>query len=218
MSGAVRITRLDLSAADLRRLAKKEKNPLIVRRMLAIALVLEGSDRTSAAQACGMDRQTLRDWVHHYNAEGVAGLRERRTSGHKSPLGLAEKQALTALVEAGPDPAVHRSCAGAGWTCRRNSRRGSASRCMNARSASILQVSATAACQCVRNIPMPIRKPKRLLKKLPRNARPSTPGGSHRQAHRNLVPGRSPDRPARHPDADLGQARNQAARATRPAI
>jgi transposase len=108
MSGAVRITRLDLSAVDLRRLSRKEKNPLIVRRMLAIALVLEGSDRASAAQACGMDRQTLRDWVHHYNAEGIAGLRERRTSGHKSPLGTAEKQALAALVEAGPDPAVHK--------------------------------------------------------------------------------------------------------------
>jgi putative transposase len=108
MSGAVRITRLDLSAADLRRLSKKEKNPLIVRRMLAIALVLEGWDRASAAQACGMDRQTLRDWVHHYNAEGIAGLRERRSSGHKSPLGPVEKQALAALVEAGPDPQVHR--------------------------------------------------------------------------------------------------------------
>ena len=56
MSGVVRITRVDLSAADLRRLSKKQKNPLIVRRMLAIALVLEGSDRTSAARACGMDR------------------------------------------------------------------------------------------------------------------------------------------------------------------
>jgi transposase len=108
MSGAVRITRVDLSAADLRGLARKEKNPLIVRRMLAIALVLEGADRASAARACGMDRQTLRDWVHHYNAEGVAGLRERRTSGNKSPLGAAEKQALAALAEAGPDPAVHK--------------------------------------------------------------------------------------------------------------
>lgn len=108
MSGAVRITRLDLSAADLRRLARKQKNPLIVRRMLAIALVVEGKSRSEAAESCGMDRQTLRDWVHHYNAEGVAGLRERRTSGNKSPIGEAEKQALVALLEAGPDPAVHR--------------------------------------------------------------------------------------------------------------
>ena len=108
MSGAVPITRLDLSAVNLRGLSKKQKNPLIVRRMLAIALVLEGVDRQTAAKACGMDRQTLRDWVHHYNAEGIAGLRERRTSGNKSPLGAAEKQALAALVEAGPDLAVHK--------------------------------------------------------------------------------------------------------------
>ena len=108
MSGVVRITRVDLSAADLRRRSKKQRSPLIVRRMLAIALVLEGSDRASAARACGMDRQTLRDWVHHYNAEGVVGLRERRTSGHKSPLGATEKEALAALVEAGPDPTVHK--------------------------------------------------------------------------------------------------------------
>ena len=108
MSGAVPITRLDLSPAELRGLSKKQKNPLVVRRMLAIALVLEGVCRQTAAKACGMDRQTLRDWVHHYNAEGIAGLRERRTSGNKSPLGAAGKQALAALVEAGPDPAVHK--------------------------------------------------------------------------------------------------------------
>ena len=107
MSGAIRITRFDLSVGRLRQQAKKEKNPLIVRRMLAIALVLEGSDRRSAAETCGMDRQTLRDWVHHYNAEGIAGLGERRTSGRKSPLGDMERQALAALVEAGPDRAVH---------------------------------------------------------------------------------------------------------------
>ena len=107
MSGAIRVTRVDLSVEQLRKQAKKEKNPLIVRRMLAIALVLEGSDRRSAAEACGMDRQTLRDWVHHYNAEGIAGLGERRTSGHKSPLGDVERKALAALVEAGPDLAVH---------------------------------------------------------------------------------------------------------------
>jgi transposase len=45
--------------------------------MLALALVLEGATRTEAARAAGMDRQTLRDWVHRYNAEGVAGLASR---------------------------------------------------------------------------------------------------------------------------------------------
>ncbi len=51
------------------------------RRMLALALVREGASRTDAAQAAGMDRQTLRDWVHRYNAEGFAGLRDRHGGG-----------------------------------------------------------------------------------------------------------------------------------------
>ena len=38
--------------------------------MLAIALVMEGMDRRTAAESCGMDRQTLRDRVHRYNAVG----------------------------------------------------------------------------------------------------------------------------------------------------
>lgn len=107
MSGAVKITRLDASAGELRRAAKKEANPLVVRRILAIALVLAGTDRKSAAEACGMDRQTLRDWVHRYNAEGVEGLRERRHNNHKSPLTPEVSQAFAELVEHGPDPAIH---------------------------------------------------------------------------------------------------------------
>jgi transposase len=39
--------------------------------MLALALVMEGESRETAARQCGMDRQTLRDWVHRYNATGV---------------------------------------------------------------------------------------------------------------------------------------------------
>jgi transposase-like protein len=31
---------------------------------------MEGKSRTEAALAAGMDRQTLRDWVHRYNEEG----------------------------------------------------------------------------------------------------------------------------------------------------
>ncbi|MGH1481259.1 MAG: helix-turn-helix domain-containing protein, partial [Geminicoccales bacterium] len=64
----------DYSAAELRRLAKSARTPSASRRMLALALVLEGSKRAEAAKAGGMDRQTLRDWVHRFNAEGPEGL------------------------------------------------------------------------------------------------------------------------------------------------
>ncbi|PJR10256.1 hypothetical protein CEJ86_29965 [Sinorhizobium meliloti] len=72
--------------------------------MLAIALVLEGVDRKTAAETCGMNRQTLRDWVHRYNAERLSGLSNRRSPGRPPWLTPAQKAALAALVEQGPDP------------------------------------------------------------------------------------------------------------------
>src|SRR3712207_8680429 len=54
-------------------------------RSLAIALVLEGVPRQQAAAQCGMDRQTLQDWVHRYNEAGIAGLRSRPCPG-RAPL------------------------------------------------------------------------------------------------------------------------------------
>ena len=76
----ISITRVGLTAAELRSAAGREKDARAVRRMLAIALVLEGVDRATSAQTCGMDRQTLRDWVHRDNAEGIAGLTNRTVS------------------------------------------------------------------------------------------------------------------------------------------
>ena len=101
---SVAITRLSMSATELRREAARLKDALAARRLLAIALVLEGSDRTHAAEACGMDRQTLRDWVHRYNAEGVEGLCNRKSAGPTPRLGPEQKAKLAELVEAGPDP------------------------------------------------------------------------------------------------------------------
>jgi transposase len=103
---SVAITRLDVSAGELRRQASRLKDARAARRLLAIALVLDGSDRASAAEACGMDRQTLRDWVHRYNAEGVAGLCNRPSAGRPPRLGPDERAKIAALVESGPDPEV----------------------------------------------------------------------------------------------------------------
>jgi transposase len=72
MGAAVAVTRLDLTASELRKAAQRKTDSTAARRMLALALVLEGTDRRRAAENCGMDRQTLRDWVHRYNVEGLA--------------------------------------------------------------------------------------------------------------------------------------------------
>jgi transposase len=105
MGAAVSITRLDLTASELRKAATEEKDSAAARRILALAL--DGLDRKTAAETCGMDRQTLRDWVHRYNAAGLAGLRNLKSPGPGSKLTARQQAELAELVEAGPDPAVH---------------------------------------------------------------------------------------------------------------
>ena len=103
---AIAITRLELTAAELRAASAKSRDAQPARRMLALALVLEGVDRKTAAQTCGMDRQTLRDWVHRYNAEGLAGLTNHRGAPRPRRLDPGQVSEFMAWLEAGPDPAV----------------------------------------------------------------------------------------------------------------
>jgi hypothetical protein len=90
MGQSVEITRTEHSASELRALAAKTKDGAVVRRLLALALTLEGHSRETAATANGMTRQTLRDWVHRYNADGVAGLRSSHGGGPTPLLGEPE--------------------------------------------------------------------------------------------------------------------------------
>ena len=103
----VAITRTELDAAGLRRAAARSRDAAAARRMLALALVLEGAPRADAARACGMDRQTLRDWVHRYNAGGLAGLSDRPQPGPGPRLTAEQEAEVAGWVEAGPDPAAH---------------------------------------------------------------------------------------------------------------
>ena len=81
MPPAVMVTRTEYTAADLRREAGRARDGNAARRMLAIAHVLEGASRDDAARTCGMDRQTLRDWVHRFNGQCLAGLSNDNTKG-----------------------------------------------------------------------------------------------------------------------------------------
>ena len=74
MGAKVGITRTDHTGAELRAQSAKCADGAQVRRMLALALVLDGRSRSEAAALNGMDRQTLRDWVHRYNEAGIEGL------------------------------------------------------------------------------------------------------------------------------------------------
>jgi transposase len=96
MGRPLEITRIEHTAADLRGAATKSCDAAQVRRLLAIALVLDGDARTQAAEQTGM--------VHRYNDEGIDGLKSRSSPGRAPWLTGEQKAELKALVIAGPDP------------------------------------------------------------------------------------------------------------------
>src|SRR4029450_3044111 len=103
MGQAIEITRLELSVSALRQEATRCDDGRVACRILGIAHVLDGLSRTDAGGACGMDRQTLRDWVHRYNAEGIAGLANRRVPGPAPRLSARREALVDRWVEEGPE-------------------------------------------------------------------------------------------------------------------
>ena len=114
MSAGVKITRTEHSAAELRVIAGRCRDGAQVRRLLALAMVLEGCPWAEAAERNGMDRQTLRDLAHRYNEVGVDGLVSRTSPGPTPRLNAAQMAQLRELVLAGPDPQVHKVVR---WRC-----------------------------------------------------------------------------------------------------
>jgi len=104
MGVAVRITRADHTPSELRGMASRSRDSAQSRRLLAIAMILDGLTRFEAARQTGMDRQTLRDWVHRYNETGVEGLVSRVAPGPEPKLTEAQMRELRELVVTGPDP------------------------------------------------------------------------------------------------------------------
>jgi transposase len=102
MPATVKI-RTDYSAIELRRLAASSKDANQSRRLLSLAAVLDGMGRTDAARIGGMDRQTLRDWVHRFNAQGPDGLKDIRSKGQPPRLSPEQLAAFAEIVETGPD-------------------------------------------------------------------------------------------------------------------
>ena len=102
MAGTLKI-RTDFSASELRRLAAGSKDANQSCRLLSLAAALEGMSREAAARIGGMDRQTLRDWVHRFNAQGPEGLKDIRSKGHAPRLAPEQLAALAEIVETGPD-------------------------------------------------------------------------------------------------------------------
>jgi transposase len=96
----------DFDSATLRRLARTCLDNRQIRRLLALAAAYDGMNRTEAARIGGMDRQTLRDWVHRFNNDGPGGLTNAKGAGRPRLLSAEQMKELAAIIETGPDRVV----------------------------------------------------------------------------------------------------------------
>jgi transposase len=106
MAAAISL-RDDYDGAALRALAKASKDASQTRRLLCLALIYDGGRRGDAAALGGVGLQIIRDWVLRFNAEGPAGLIDRKAPGGKPKLNDEQRRALCEIVERGPIPAIH---------------------------------------------------------------------------------------------------------------
>ena len=100
-ASAVRL-REDYSAAALRTLARRSKT--VNQSRLLCRWLRSGTVWTGARRKIGgMDRQTLRDWVHRFNAAGPGGLVDNWTAGPKPRWSEEQRAQFAQIVAAGPD-------------------------------------------------------------------------------------------------------------------
>jgi transposase len=91
----------DLTPDDLARIAKKELNPRVRQRLLAIRLVIMGNTVPQAAKTVGLKQRQSRNWIHRFNAEGLDGLRDRPRPGQPAKLPRQKEHAFRERIVKG---------------------------------------------------------------------------------------------------------------------
>lgn len=91
-----------LPLAELKRSERAEKNADRLRRMRIVILGAEGWTGPAVAMAVGLLRRIRQRWVGRCNAQGLAGLDDRRGREAGPSLSPGEEAAIRSRIEAGP--------------------------------------------------------------------------------------------------------------------
>ena len=125
-----------------------------------------GASRAEAARSTGMDRQTLRDWVHRFNAEGPGALVDRKAPGRRRQLGLGAAWRSWRASRPAPSHAGRRGPLASGRSLRLVERR-SGIRYQSAAWAAAAARSASPGSRRGRSTPSPTPRGKPSSKNLP---------------------------------------------------
>ena len=105
MPKGISITNTEYTIADIRSRISRCEDPTVARRLRAIIEVMEGREsRGDIALRAWVGRQTLRDWILRYNAEGPDGLTDRQKSGRPTKLDEVQKAEVSRWLAEGPGP------------------------------------------------------------------------------------------------------------------
>lgn len=92
-----------ITASELFKLANKERNSRLKRRILGIALSAEGRlSREAIAEQLKTDSDRVRAWIARYNQAGIDGLRDLPGRGDKPTMTARQEKALGQALERSP--------------------------------------------------------------------------------------------------------------------
>lgn len=91
-----------LPLSELKRLERVEKNADRCRRLRIVILSVEGWTAPAIAMAVGLSRRICQRWLARYNAEGLAGLDDRRGRESQLPMSAEEEAAFRKRIDSGP--------------------------------------------------------------------------------------------------------------------
>ena len=103
MPAALKIT-YAMSAAELRRLEKREKSAAVRSRLALVRLTLQQTPTTVAAETLGLNPGQACMWIRRFNAHGPDGLCDKPRCSRPSRLKPELIEAFKARVRAGSIP------------------------------------------------------------------------------------------------------------------
>jgi transposase len=194
-----------LSLAELKQLARAEKDAKLSKRMQMVVLALEGYTAPAIARSLSCSRRVCQHWVQRYNADGLDGLQDKPGRGKSPLLTPAEQEQLKQRIDAGP--------MAKDGVCSYAARIFSAfwkkilARCVRWEPFIICCINWVIRHSChALNIAMRIPRRRRILKKVPAEDRRNPPATT-RQAAEGFLGGRSSLRPTRDHHSCLGSDR-----------
>jgi transposase len=108
-----RVPHDDSEAAKIRRLAGARHAPADwIERAQIVTLSWDGLDVAAIAAQVGSHENTVRRWLHRFNAAGIDGLGNQRGAGRKRRITEAERSAIIALARSEPPGRLLRDGAG----------------------------------------------------------------------------------------------------------